>query len=263
MTKFIDFIKTNKYKVLTVVALVVLVVIIIVLAFFSKPKKTVSSNSEMGTEAISKVESTETEELLTTENTESTEIPTEIPTEVPTETQTVAPSEQLEAPENTPDVKPSAEQNVDNGVTHTTGSNGDGTVTNTNGEVYQEIPRPEEPVANSTAETFYDGSVGTISAEHKAYCDGLVRNWLNGGCTDSELEQQMIDYLSECGYNVNRTDSGKEDKFVAVDTANYYTVLSDPENVNALYYYGKCYTTGERIESPAGRRAYETFVSVR
>ena len=119
----------------------------------------------------------------------------------------------------------------------------------------------EQPTENKAgvAETFYDGSVANgITAEEKAYIDGLVQNWLNGGCTNAELEQAALDYLViERGYNTTSISSVKNSQ-MWIPNGQSYTLES--KAVNTLYYYGKCYTNGE--VSGDGRNGYYTVFSI-
>lgn len=125
-------------------------------------------------------------------------------------------------------------------------------------------PAPQAPAEQPTenkagvAETFYDGSVANgITAEEKAYIDGLVQNWLNGGCTNIELQNAVGTYLMERGYTITGTSAVKNSQ-MWIPNGQSYTLES--KAVNTLYYYGKCYTNGE--VSGDGRNGYYTVFSI-
>lgn len=110
-------------------------------------------------------------------------------------------------------------------------------------------PQPEAPTQPSNskagvAETFYDGSIANgITGDQKAYIDGLVNSWLNGGYTNEGLEDAIADYLIENGYEVNRVTALKNSIMAIPDGMSY--TLNGVTTGNELYYYGKCYTDGE------------------
>lgn len=117
----------------------------------------------------------------------------------------------------------------------------------------------EQPTENKAgvAETFYDGSVANgITAEEKAYIDGLVQNWLNGGCTNEELDEAISDYLFNRGYNLTYSSVVKNTREWIPNGA---VRTLEGQALNRLYYYGKCYTDGE--VSGDGRIFYTTYVS--
>ena len=117
----------------------------------------------------------------------------------------------------------------------------------------------EQPTENKTgvAETMYDGSVANgITAEEKAYIDGLVQNWLNGGCTNAELDEAITEYLFNRGYTITYSSVVKNTREWIPNGA---VRTLEGQALNRLYYYGKCYTDGE--VSGDGRIFYTTYVS--
>ena len=125
----------------------------------------------------------------------------------------------------------------------------------------QEQAPAEQPSDNKAgvAETFYDGSVGRgISAEEKAYIDGLVNSWLNGGYTNEGLQNAIGNYLMERGYTVSYTGAVKN-TMIIIPNGKTYT-LDSVMTGSELYYYGKLYTDGE--VSGDGRIGYETSVYI-
>jgi hypothetical protein len=118
----------------------------------------------------------------------------------------------------------------------------------------------EQPTENKAgvAETFYDGSVANgITAEEKAYIDGLVQNWLNGGCTNAELEDEACNYLFNRGYTITSSSSVKNTR-QWLPNGEVRTLES--QALNRLYYYEKFYTDGE--VSGDGRIFYRTTLSI-
>lgn len=109
--------------------------------------------------------------------------------------------------------------------------------------------QPETPTQPSNskagvAETFYDGSIANgISGEQKAYIDGLVNSWMNGGYTNEGLQYAILDYLVDNGYTLNGVNVVKNSMQLIPDGMSYS--LGGTSTGNELYYYGKCYTDGE------------------
>ncbi len=111
--------------------------------------------------------------------------------------------------------------------------------------------KPQAPVPSTpsndkagVAETFYNGSVGNgVTAEQKAYIDGLVNTWLNGGYSNAELEDLIANYLMDNGYNLTRVSAVRESRILIPSGVSY--TLNGVMTGKELYYYGKRYTTGE------------------
>lgn len=124
----------------------------------------------------------------------------------------------------------------------------------------QQTPEPQKP-SNSkegVAETFYNGSVANgLSGEQKAHIDGLVNSWMNGGYTNSGLQDEIINYLMGAGCAISGVDIEKDTRFLIPDGKSYS--LSSVAGGN-VYYFGKKYTKGEMDGD--SRVGYNSSVSV-
>lgn len=121
-------------------------------------------------------------------------------------------------------------------------------------------PQPQAPSnpKAGVAETFYDGSiVNGLSADMKAHVDSLVNSWLNGGYSDSDLEDAIDNYLFENGVTCSVVHAKKSTRLLIPSGQSYS--LSGIAGGN-IYYYGKLYTNGEMDGD--SRVGYESYVSV-
>lgn len=106
-------------------------------------------------------------------------------------------------------------------------------------------PQPQQPSnpKAGVAETFYNGSVANgLSGEQKAHVDSLVNSWLNGGYTNSGLQNEIINYLMDSGCSISSVEVEKDSRFLIPSGKSYS--LSSIASGN-VYYFGKMYTNGE------------------
>lgn len=123
-----------------------------------------------------------------------------------------------------------------------------------------QAPAPQQPSnpKAGVAETFYNGSVANgLSGEQKAYVDSLVNSWLNGGYTNSGLQNEIIDYLMDFGCSISSVEVEKDSRFLIPSGKSYS--LSSIASGN-VYYFGKMYTNGEMDGD--SRVGYNTSVSI-
>lgn len=121
-------------------------------------------------------------------------------------------------------------------------------------------PQPQQPSnpKAGVAETFYNGSVANgLSGEQKAYVDSLVNSWLNGGYTNSDLQNEIINYLMDSGCSISSVAVEKDSRFLIPSGKSYS--LSSIASGN-VYYFGKMYTNGEMDGD--SRVGYNTSVSI-
>lgn len=121
-------------------------------------------------------------------------------------------------------------------------------------------PQPQQPSnpKAGVAETFYNGSVANgLSGEQKAHVDSLVNNWLNGGYTNSGLQNEIINYLMDSGCSISSVEVEKDSRFLIPSGKSYS--LSSIASGN-VYYFGKMYTNGEMDGD--SRVGYNTSVSI-
>lgn len=121
-------------------------------------------------------------------------------------------------------------------------------------------PQPQQPSnpKAGVAETFYNGSVANgLSGEQKAYVDSLVNSWLNGGYTNSDLQNEIINYLMDSGCSISSVEVEKDSRFLIPSGKSYS--LSSIASGN-VYYFGKLYTNGEMDGD--SRVGYNTSVSI-
>ena len=121
-------------------------------------------------------------------------------------------------------------------------------------------PQPQQPSnpKAGVAETFYNGSVANgLSGEQKAHVDGLVNSWLNGGYTNSGLQNEIINYLMDSGCSISSVEVEKDSRFLIPSGKSYS--LSSIASGN-VYYFGKMYTNGEMDGD--SRVGYNTSVSI-
>lgn len=121
-------------------------------------------------------------------------------------------------------------------------------------------PQPQQPSnpKAGVAETFYNGSVANgLSGEQKAYVDSLVNSWLNGGYTNSDLQNEIINYLMDSGCSISSVGVEKDSRFLIPSGKSYS--LSSIASGN-VYYFGKLYTNGEMDGD--SRVGYNTSVSI-
>lgn len=121
-------------------------------------------------------------------------------------------------------------------------------------------PQPQQPSnpKAGVAETFYNGSVANgLSGEQKAHVDSLVNSWLNGGYTNSGLQNEIIDYLMDSGCSISSVEVEKDSRFLIPSGKSYS--LSSIASGN-VYYFGKMYTNGEMDGD--SRVGYNTSVSI-
>lgn len=123
-----------------------------------------------------------------------------------------------------------------------------------------QAPAPQQPSnpKAGVAETFYNGSVANgLSGEQKAYVDSLVNSWLNGGYTNSGLQNEIINYLMDSGCSISSVEVEKDSRFLIPSGKSYS--LSSIASGN-VYYFGKMYTNGEMDGD--SRVGYNTSVSI-
>lgn len=123
-----------------------------------------------------------------------------------------------------------------------------------------QAPAPQQPSnpKAGVAETFYNGSVANgLSGEQKAYVDSLVNSWLNGGYTNSDLQNEIINYLMDSGCSISSVEVEKDSRFLIPSGKSYS--LSSIASGN-VYYFGKLYTNGEMDGD--SRVGYNTSVSI-
>lgn len=121
-------------------------------------------------------------------------------------------------------------------------------------------PQPQQPSnpKAGVAETFYNGSVANgLSGEQKAHVDSLVNSWLNGGYTNSDLQNEIINYLMDSGCSISSVEVEKDSRFLIPSGKSYS--LSSIASGN-VYYFGKLYTNGEMDGD--SRVGYNTSVSI-
>lgn len=121
-------------------------------------------------------------------------------------------------------------------------------------------PQPQQPSnpKAGVAETFYNGSVANgLSGEQKAHVDSLVNSWLNGGYTNSGLQNEIINYLMDSGCSISSVGVEKDSRFLIPSGKSYS--LSSIASGN-VYYFGKMYTNGEMDGD--SRVGYNTSVSI-
>lgn len=121
-------------------------------------------------------------------------------------------------------------------------------------------PQPQQPSnpKAGVAETFYNGSVANgLSGEQKAHVDSLVNSWLNGGYTNSGLQNEIINYLMDSGCSISSVQVEKDSRFLIPSGKSYS--LSSIASGN-VYYFGKMYTNGEMDGD--SRVGYNTSVSI-
>lgn len=121
-------------------------------------------------------------------------------------------------------------------------------------------PQPQQPSnpKAGVAETFYNGSVANgLSGEQKAHVDSLVNSWLNGGYTNSGLQNEIINYLMDSGCSISSVAVEKDSRFLIPSGKSYS--LSSIASGN-VYYFGKMYTNGEMDGD--SRVGYNTSVSI-
>lgn len=121
-------------------------------------------------------------------------------------------------------------------------------------------PQPQQPSnpKAGVAETFYNGSVANgLSGEQKAHVDSLVNSWLNGGYTNSGLQNEIINYLMDSGCSISSIEVEKDSRFLIPSGKSYS--LSSIASGN-VYYFGKMYTNGEMDGD--SRVGYNTSVSI-
>lgn len=121
-------------------------------------------------------------------------------------------------------------------------------------------PQPQQPSnpKAGVAETFYNGSVANgLSGEQKAHVDSLVNSWLNGGYTNSGLQNEIINYLMDSGCSISSVEVEKDSRFLIPSGKSYS--LSSIASGN-VYYFGKLYTNGEMDGD--SRVGYNTSVSI-
>lgn len=121
-------------------------------------------------------------------------------------------------------------------------------------------PQPQQPSnpKAGVAETFYNGSVSNgLSGEQKAHVDSLVNSWLNGGYTNSGLQNEIINYLMDSGCSISSVEVEKDSRFLIPSGKSYS--LSSIASGN-VYYFGKMYTNGEMDGD--SRVGYNTSVSI-
>lgn len=121
-------------------------------------------------------------------------------------------------------------------------------------------PQPQQPSnpKAGVAETFYNGSVANgLSGEQKAHVDSLVNSWVNGGYTNSGLQNEIINYLMDSGCSISSVEVEKDSRFLIPSGKSYS--LSSIASGN-VYYFGKMYTNGEMDGD--SRVGYNTSVSI-
>ena len=121
-------------------------------------------------------------------------------------------------------------------------------------------PQPQQPSnpKAGVAETFYNGSVANgLSGEQKAHVDSVVNSWLNGGYTNSGLQNEIINYLMDSGCSISSVEVEKDSRFLIPSGKSYS--LSSIASGN-VYYFGKMYTNGEMDGD--SRVGYNTSVSI-
>lgn len=121
-------------------------------------------------------------------------------------------------------------------------------------------PQPQQPSnpKAGVAETFYNGSVANgLSGEQKAHVDSLVNSWLNGGYTNSGLQNEIINYLMDSGCSISSVEVEKDSRFL-IPSGKSYSLSSIASG--KVYYFGKMYTNGEMDGD--SRVGYNTSVSI-
>lgn len=121
-------------------------------------------------------------------------------------------------------------------------------------------PQPQQPSnpKAGVAETFYNGSVANgLSGEQKAHVDSLVNSWLNGGYTNSGLQNEIINYLMDSGCSISSVGVEKDSRFL-IPSGKSYSLSSIASGY--VYYFGKMYTNGEMDGD--SRVGYNTSVSI-
>lgn len=121
-------------------------------------------------------------------------------------------------------------------------------------------PQPQQPSnpKAGVAETFYNGSVANgLSGEQKAHVDSLVNSWLNGGYTNSGLQNEIINYLMDSGCSISSVEVEKDSRFL-IPSGKSYSLSSIASGY--VYYFGKMYTNGEMDGD--SRVGYNTSVSI-
>lgn len=154
----------------------------------------------------------------------------------------------------------SSKKNNKKNQTASNGNGGGNQSSSGQSQPQQQTPEPQKP-SNSkegVAETFYNGSVANgLSGEQKAHIDGLVNSWMNGGYTNSGLQDEIINYLMGAGCAISGVDIEKDTRFLIPDGKSYS--LSSVAGGN-VYYFGKKYTKGEMDGD--SRVGYNSSVSV-
>lgn len=136
-------------------------------------------------------------------------------------------------------------------------SSGSGQASSNNQAPAPQPQQPSNPKAG-VAETFYNGSVANgLSGEQKAHVDSLVNSWLNGGYTNSGLQNEIINYLMDSGCSISSVEVEKDSRFLIPSGKSYS--LSSIASGN-IYYFGKMYTNGEMDGD--SRVGYNTSVSI-
>ena len=92
-----------------------------------------------------------------------------------------------------------------------------------------------------------------INATQKAYIDGLVNNWKNGGMTDSALQTALEQYLNSQGVDYMFVSLQGKSPFIA--TKLYPTIT--PSSNGAPYYTCAHYSTGVKNKDSNQTNCYE------
>lgn len=161
--------------------------------------------------------------------------------------------------DNTSDNSGSSSSKKNNGNKSQSASSGSGQASSGSNN-QAPAPQPQQPSnpKAGVAETFYNGSVANgLSGEQKAHVDSLVNSWLNGGYTNSGLQNEIINYLMDSGCSISSVEVEKDSRFLIPSGKSYS--LSSIASGN-VYYFGKMYTNGEMDGD--SRVGYNTSVSI-
>lgn len=159
--------------------------------------------------------------------------------------------------DNTSDNSGSSSSKKNNGNKSQSTSSGQASSGSNNQAPAPQPQQPSNPKAG-VAETFYNGSVANgLSGEQKAHVDSLVNSWLNGGYTNSGLQNEIINYLMDSGCSISSVEVEKDSRFLIPSGKSYS--LSSIASGN-VYYFGKMYTNGEMDGD--SRVGYNTSVSI-
>lgn len=144
------------------------------------------------------------------------------------------------------------------------GSQGSNSSTNSSGSQSSEESyvdtRPSAP--DIQAQSVGEGSVGTCTPAQKAYIDGLVGTWKNGGMSNSQLIDSILAYFDEQGVQSSGSGCMLNNKFLVTSVEQAKSIQKFNLNASFIYSYASTYLDGTADETGKYLNCSETYVNI-